>query len=161
MTAILHVCRENNGSAMRRARSIAPIDYYCPIIDGWVKSDEFINGWSDISGRRLYAGHMLAGIYFVDMTMDHYKQWRSRKQIDKVLREHADCHLMHELDPKDVLPYQLKKRNLLVNHPLLFRLKYNAVGAVEFAARLALKIKPVHEFRLRRKYPLSTNPNNR
>lgn len=161
MTTVLHVCRENSGSAMRRAITIAPIDYYFPIINGWIKSDEFVNKWSDATGIQLKSGCVLAGIYFVDMAMDHYKRWGSRGQVEKVMRNHPHYHLMLEFNEQDVKPYQLKKRNLLVNHPMLFKMKYNAIGAVEFFARLALRIKPVRELRLRRKYPLSTIPNNR
>lgn len=157
---LMHINRENVGSAMKRAQSIPAINYYLPIIDAWIKSDTFVNKWSDVTGRRLRSGCILAGIYFVDMAKDHYKQCGSRKNIEKVLKEHPYNYLMLEFQEPDVQPYQRKKRDLLVHHPLIFQLKYNVIGMLEFIAKLMLRVSPVRNWWIKRKYPLTQIPIN-
>ena len=161
MTEVIHVCRENIGSAMKKVKSIPPIEYYLPIIEGWIKSDEFVNKWSDISGKVLRSGRILAGIYLMDMTMDHYKRWGSRKQINKVLKNHPNYNLMLEFLDTDVKPHQCEKRSLLLKHPFLFKLKYNFIGAVEYLGRKVLRIKAVSIWRENRRYPLTQMPVNK
>lgn len=155
---MLHVYRENDTSAMRRFFSIDPIDYYIPIINGWVASDRFLNGCSERSGRTTHAGEILAGIYFLDMAQEHFERWHDPARLRVVFASHPDYHLFVDMDPSCVSPKQYADHNLLLEHPLRFRLRANFRGAVKFILRLALRWKPIRMRRHRRKYPLTQLP---
>ena len=155
---ILHIYRNNSSSAMKQVFSSAPIDYYIPIIDGWVASDRFLNGLSDQTGRSTKAGAILAGIYFMDMAQEHFERWHRPARLYEVFRSHPDYHLFENMNPRDVSAVQYANHNLLLGHPLRYRLRNNAVGAVKFFVRLLLQLKPIRELRDSRRYPLTRIP---
>ena len=72
---------------MKKIFSSDPIDYYIPIIDGWVASDRFLNGLSGQTGRSTKAGAILAGIYFMDMAQEHF----GKRHIDGIQRRRQQC----------------------------------------------------------------------
>lgn len=157
---ILFVYRNNPASAMNRQSTITPIDKYLPIINSWVKSDDFLNSYESISGKHICAGYVLAGIYFMDMAADHYKRWGKRSEIEKVFREHPYFYLFEQMRPKDVSTLQYKNHNLLLKHPLLFKWKYNLIGAAEYIVRLLLSPSPLQKWWIHRRYPLTQMPTN-
>lgn len=158
---LLHIYRENKSSAMKQIFSISPIDYYIPIINGWIASDEFVNSWEPTSRKHIEAGHVLAGIYFMDMAAEHFGRWGTRKELFKVFQAHPHYDLFVNLKPNQINAKQYKNHNLLLNHPRLFQLKYNLIGIVHFAARVILRTKPGFAFRQWMKYPLTEIPSNK
>lgn len=155
---ILHIYRENNNSAMRKVFSYTPIEYYIPIINGWIKSDDFINSMEEKSCKHIDAGYTLASIYFGDMAVEHFKRWKSRKSLCKVCDSHPYFKLFENMDPKAVSVKQYRNQQLFFQHPLLFALKYRVIGMAEYFARLLLRTKPMYNFRIKRKYPLDEIP---
>lgn len=155
---LLYIVRTNSGSAMQRARKLRSISYYLPIIDGWLRSDEFVSQYESVTGKHLRAGRILAGIYLMDMTADHYKQWGSRKEIEKVLREHPHYNLMVDFTYPDVSVRQCKKRDFLLEHPVLFRLLFMTIGTVDFTTRWLLSQDPFKTWWDKRKYPVTELP---
>lgn len=158
LSPVLHVYRNNSSSAMKQVFSIDPIDYYVPIIDGWVASDRFLNGLAGQTGRSTKAGVTLAGIYFMDMAQEHFERWHRPSRLYEVFRNHPDYPLFENMNPRDVSPRQYANHNLLLEHPLRYRLRNNAVGAVKFFSRLLLQLKPIRERRDSRRYPLTQIP---
>lgn len=161
MPQLLHIYRNSLDSAMDKARSISRITYYIPIIDGWIKSDEFINSWEGISHKHLRAGHILAGIYFMDMAADHYKTYGKHEDIMTVFQEHPYYYLFEQMKPEDVSAKQYKNHYLLLKHPQIFKLKYNIIGMAEYAFRLILKIPLINSLRMQKKYPLLVLPSDK
>lgn len=151
---MLHIHRENDYSAMKKFFSINPIDYYIPIINEWVASDRFLNGYSAQSGRTTNAGVTLAGIYFMDMAQEHFERWHRLSQLNDVFCSNPYYHLFVQMDPKCVRPKQYADHNLLLEHPRRFRLRCYAIGAVKLCARMGLSVKPIRKLRNRKKYPL-------
>jgi len=117
----------------------------------------FLNGFEAETGRSTDAGFILASIYFMDMARDHYKRWRSPRELQQV-KEHPYYYLFEQMRENCVSRKQFRDHQLLMNHPVLYRLKYHAIGVVEFAARVALAIKPLRKLREQRKYPLNEIP---
>ena len=158
MSEILHIYRENNNSAMRKVFSYTPVDYYVPIINGWIESDDFINSMQEKHQKYITAGYTLASIYFGDMIMEHYKRWKSGKKLRSICNSHPYFYLFVNMDPKAVSAKQYGNQKLFFKHPILFALKYRIVGMIEYFARLFLRIKPVYNIRMKRKYPLDKIP---
>lgn len=155
---VLHVYRNNSSSAMKQIFSIDPIDYYIPIINGWVASDRFLNSFAMQTGRTTDAGITLAGIYFMDMAQEHFERWHRPARLYEVFRSHPDYHLFENMDPQCVSAEQYANHNLLLEHPLRYRLRYYVIGAVKFLARLLLQLGPVRKLREGRRYPLTEIP---
>ncbi len=150
---ILHIYRQNSTSAMSKIFTYTPIDYYTPIIDGWIDSDLFLNQYEPKTGKTTDAGFVLAGIYFMDMAMEHHMRWKHQDELENVKR-HPYYHLFVNMKPECVNEKQYRNHNLLLKHPALYRIKYRAIGIVYFAARLVLRVKPISYLREKRKYPL-------
>lgn len=157
MPEVLHVYRENTHSAMRKVFSYTPVDYYTPIIDGWIASDLFLNGMGAETGRSTDAGFVLSSIYFMDMAMEHHKQWRPSRDLKKA-ESHPYYYLFENMKQNCVTPKQYRDHKLLLNHPGLYKLKYNAVGAVEYAVRLAMRLASVRAYLEKKRYPLTALP---
>ena len=154
---LMHIYRRNTSSAMGVSFQISPVEYYTPVIDGWIASDLFLNSHEPETGKSTNAGFILASIYFMDMAMDHFKRWRNPSELEPV-KAHPYYYLFENMKENCVSPKQYKDHKLLLEHPLRYRWKYRLIGAVESAAKLALKIKPVQQFREKRKYPLTELP---
>lgn len=157
---LLHIYRKNNTSAMGRAASYRPVDYYTPIIDGWIASDLFLNSQQAQSGRSINAGFVLAGIYFLDMAREHFKQWRRPRDLEKV-KAHPYYWLFENMKENCVSRKQYRDHKLLLEHPVLFALKYNAIGAVEAVARLGLRNRWIRGYREKKRYSLRKLPENK
>lgn len=151
---ILHIYRENSSSAMKRFFAIDPIDYYIPIIDGWVASDRFLNGLREQSGRSTNSGSILAGIYFMDMAQEHFERWHRPSRLYAVCQAHPHYDLFEQMDPGCVSAKQYADHKLLLEHPLRYRLRSYAVGGIKFFARMILSFNPIQQLRNQRKYPL-------
>lgn len=154
---ILHMYRENSTSAMRKVFTYSAISYYTPIIDGWIASDLFLNGKEAETGKSTDSGFVLASIYFLDMAMEHYKQWRRPGDLEKV-KDHPYYYLFENMKENCVSAKQYRNHKLLLKHPVLYALKYNAIGAVEYAAKLVFRFGPVCAYREKKKYPLTELP---
>lgn len=155
MLGILYVYRKNNASAMSRVSKFAPIDYFLPIIEGWVKSDIFLNQWENITGKNSCAGNILAGIYFGDMAAEHFKKWGKADVLLKVMRKHPNYNLFVHMNPKDVSPKQYREHELFFHHFRLFRIKYCLLGLLEFGARNLISMPLIKELRDKRRFPLN------
>ena len=151
---VLHVYRENSSSAMKRFFAIDPIDYYIPIIDGWVASDRFLNGFSAHTGRATNAGVTLASIYFLDMAQEHFERWHRPSRLYAAYRSHPNYELFEHMNPNCVSAKQYADHKLLLEHPLRYRLRSYAVGGIKFFVRMILSFKPIQRLRNERKYPL-------
>lgn len=156
---LLHIYRKNSTSAMGRAASYTPADYYTPIIDGWVASDLFLNSQEAQTGRSTDAGFVLSSIYFLDMAREHCKQWRRLRDLEKV-KAHPYYWLFENMKENCVTRKQYRDHKLLLEHPALFALKYNAIGAVEAFVRLGLRFRPVRMYREKKRYSLRKLPEN-
>lgn len=154
LPTVLYVYRNNKVSAMSKVKKMSSIEYFGPIINGWIQSDDFVNSRLPEGSPQIKAGYVLAGIYFMDMAADHYKSWGKRAELQKVFQEHPYFNLFVHMQPQDVSSRQYKDHNLLLNRPGMFQLKYNLVGVVEATARYAIKLPWLAEWWERRKYPV-------
>lgn len=155
---VLHVYRNNSSSAMKQVFSIDPIDYYVPIINGWLQSDAFLNALSDQTNRVCEGGQALAAIYLVEMVAEQMKRWRSYAQVMEVFRNHP--HYPAAESGEIVRPNRREYpvNRLLFENPLRFRIKYRLRGCVEWVFRLLLQIPPVAKLRDDRRYPHTELP---
>lgn len=157
MPQLMHIYRQNASSAMGVSSRIPPVEYYTPIIDGWIASNLFLNSCEPETGKSTNAGFILAGIYFLDMAKDHFKRWKHPGDLEPA-KAHPYYYLFENMQENCVSPKQYKDNKLLLEHPLRYRWKYRIIGAVESVVRVALQIKPIHQFREKRKYPLTELP---
>ena len=156
----LYCYQENPSSAMSKVLQIAPIDYYLPIINGWIRSDNFLNQFACSTGTTCRAGHVLAGIYFLDMAVDHYKRGYKRIGLENVLTSHPHFYTFTDMRLVDVSPRQYKKHLFLKKHPLLFGIKYHIVGKIESGLRYLVTTRFGKVLRNRIRYPLTEMPYN-
>lgn len=155
---VQYIYRDNSSGAMRRSRSIPPIDYYLPIIDGWLKNDSFINEQSFEGEKRFCAGNTLACVYLLDMAKSHFMQWSSRKLIFETIRKHPHFFALRNLRSIGSDDKNYKNKELLLNYPLIFECKYRAIGVIYFTFRNMLNIPFVRKMHNKRKYPCSKLP---
>ena len=154
----LYIYRNNRASAMGRSAEIAATDYFLPIIDGWILSDDFINNYSAETGRNICAGRVLAGIYLLEMAIFHFQQGRPRREIMSVLYNHPHFCLLQDMRPQDVSVKQYKDSRLLLEKTTLFQLKYLLIGfAVKWGKQLR-RIPAVAKWEENRRYPFSELP---
>lgn len=154
MPQLLHIYRQNAKSAMGISRKISAIEYYIPIIEGWVASDMFLNILESKTNKSTDAGIVLAGIYFGDMAREHYKNWGSAKELEKV-KQHPYYYLYETMNPNCVTKKQYNDCKLFRFHPILYKAKYNAIGILEYFVKCLLFLKPVYKYRNLKKYPLN------
>ncbi len=106
------------------------ISYYEPIINGWLNSDEKMNSLHSIEREKLTAGYVLASIYVVDMSKEHYWYWGKAKELYGFLENHRIFPIFLALSKDDVSPKNFKEHLLFIKHPLLFRTKHMALGLI-------------------------------
>lgn len=156
----LYCYRENHASAMSKVLQIPPIDYFIPIINGWIQSDIFLNSFTDITHAKCRAGEILSGIYFMDMAEYHFRRGYRKKELYAVFNSHSHFYNLTNLSPKDISPKQYANKHLLLNHPFLFQCKYRILGCLENIARRFAATKAGIYLRNKWRYPLSSMPVN-
>lgn len=155
---VLQIYRQNDTSAMSKVISIDPIAYYPPIIDGWLSTQDKIN---DNLSDKVNVGSVLAGVYLMDMALEHHKRWYRYSRIMKALKNQDSYHFLLDLNEKDVQPWRYQDKQLLLNYPVLFKVKYNVIGAFEFFARYIIKnVAFVSRLWEKRKFPVTEMPRN-
>lgn len=155
---LLHIYRGRPGSAVDRITRIPPIDYYTPIIDAWVKSDDFLNHLEPRTGRTIHAGHVLAGIYLLDMAADHLAQGRSLREIINYLCAHPHFPLLQNMRPQDVSEEQYQNSRMLLETPVRFQIKCLFRGIPHRFRALLHRLPFFYKFKSYLKYPLTTLP---
>lgn len=148
---LLYVYRKNRNSAMEMYTKMISADYYLPIINGWIKSDEFIN--KSLSRTDYGAGKTLAGIYFLDMVSEHCMQHRKLEEILKICYNHPNFDLFINMQPENVNEKQYKEHNLLINHPVFFLVKYNIIGFIKSSLRKIVYTKLLYKWYKNRRFP--------
>ncbi len=84
---LLYLYRQNIYSAMhKRAYGIA---YYKPIVDAYLRSDEYTDQYKNEVRGETHAGTVLAGIYIMDMLDEHFQRFRRKKTIDSLINNTA------------------------------------------------------------------------
>lgn len=155
---ILYLYRQNRQSAMGQSKTVSPIDYYQPIVNGWLQNDEFINNWASVTGKTICAGHTLASIYLLDMAREHYMQWRPDREIRQAVEKHPHYAHLKSLRAIDSNDTDYKDKELFVKHPVVFAWKHRLIGIVYYSLRAMLKIPFVRMFNDKRKFPLNHMP---
>ncbi len=155
---ILYIYRQNSKSAMSKSNAVAPIDYYLPIVNGWLQSDDFINSWAPVTGRTICAGHTLASVYLLDMAREHYMQWRPGKEIRQAVENHPHYVHLKSLRALDSNDKNHKDKEWFVNHHAVFAWKYRLIGIGYYCLRAMLRIPFIRKLNDKRKFPLDQMP---
>lgn len=151
VNSVIYGYRKNRQSAMEKQTKLAAIDYYIPIINGWIQSDEFIN--EHLLNNGYTAGKTLAGIYFLDMISEHCMQHRKIDEVRNVCNEHPQYDLFLNMQPENVNSKQYAEHNLFLRHPIKFVIKYNIIGLLKYNARRIVYLKGIYHFYRKRRYP--------
>ena len=154
----LHIYRKNPVGLMGSAHKIVAKDYYLPIIDGWLKCDEFLNSKSAQTNHVSDAGQTLAAIYLVEMVAEHVKRGGRFSEIMEVFRSHPHYPAAESGELVRSNPREYPINRLLFEHPMRFVLKYRLVGSVEWLIRRLLRIPAVAKLYERRRYPHTELP---
>lgn len=154
MPETLHIYRQTTTSTMRKALTYTPIEYYTPIINGWIASDLFLNQYEPKTGKTTSAGFTLASIYFLDMVIEHHMRWKQPSEL-KAVKQHLYYHIFVHMKPQCVSKKQYCNHNLFLKHPVLFEIKYRTIGMFYYVARLVLAVKPIQNWCKKRKFPLT------
>ena len=152
---VLHLYRQNPVAAMHSRKR--GIQYYLPIINGWIASDAEMLQWKDEKGGELRAGRTLAQIYFIDMAVEHYQNWGTRTELEQIVSDHPFYQEFLKTSSKDISPRQYKAFLLYTQHPAIFQLFCYGTGVVYTCAKYLQKISWINSWRYRRRFP-SANP---
>lgn len=98
---IMYCYRRNTCSAMHGRKK--GIDYYAPIIKGYLQCDQDMMKYCDAHRKELKAGRNLANLYLVEMIKEHFQNFRTKEALDVFL----DANL----DIKDILLFPEKYCN--------------------------------------------------
>lgn len=151
ISGVLYIYRNSENSAMDKMRKIAPINYFTPIIKGWIESDKFINENSD---KTCVAGSVLASIYFLEMV-----EFSCRISLFEGLRminhlsEIPYYDIFVSMKQSDVSKSQFKNKTLLLSSPIKFCLKHRTNGIYLSIASFLFKFSYFKRKRLNQKYP--------
>lgn len=151
LNILLYGYRKNRASAMEKQTLIPATEYYLPIINGWIKSDEFIN--NNLKEKNFTAGKTLAGIYFLDMIAEHCMQHRRISQVQAICEKHPHYNLFLDMKPENVNKKQFAEHNLYLNHPKLFEVKYNVIGVFKANARKIVYMNFFYRFYMKKRFP--------
>lgn len=157
---LLHIYRDFENSAMHKRAAIPSITYYLPVIDAWVEAEDFLNRWESVTNKHFHTGRVLAGIALMEMAEQHYRQLRSRRELETVLKGHPHYALFERMNPQDVTAKRMESHDMLMKRPRLFQLKHHAIGIVENAERRIMRLRPLRIWWMKRKYPLTQMPTN-
>lgn len=157
LPSLLYIYRDNPLGAMGRHTAIDPLEYYLPIINGWLWSDSFLNSNSERNGRQTRAGAALANIYILDMTAEQCKRWHSLKKVLREVEKHPQYPAFCDMKPSEGEKY-FKNKEMLINRPVLYQIKYNLIGFWEFPRRMLRGTKLGQLVKKRIKYPLREIP---
>ena len=155
---LMYIYRENSTGAMKKSNELTSIEYYLPIINGWLESDQFINRWSNETGVTTHCGYSLASIYFLDMSAAHLMRHGRAAEIKRTIKEHPHYPCFLEMRMEDVGEINYRNQQLLLHHPHLYAWKYRLRGMIENPLRAVSYWKPIRHFINQRKYPLSQLP---
>lgn len=154
----LHVYRKNQTGAMMAQHKLSAADYYLPIIDGWLKCDDFLNALSCRTNAAATMGQSLAAIYLVDMVAEQMKKWGSFRKIMDALRSHPHYPAAESGALVRHNQREYSKNRLLFEHPLKFRMKYRLIGAAEWILGKLLSVPAIAALWDKRRYPFTEIP---
>lgn len=154
----MYIYRENSGGAMSSSSRMSAVDYFMPIIDGWMQTEKVINSFSEVTGVTTDLGRVLGNVYLLDMITTHYMQQGSRKEIKKTVTEHPNYPYLLDMKPMGEKDVNYQRKALLFKHPVFFAMKYRVLGVIQSILRFALKIPAVQRRNERRKHPLNNLP---
>lgn len=154
----MYIYRENSSGAMSSSSRVCAVDYFGPIIDGWMQTEKVINSFTEITGVTTDLGRVLGNVYLLDMITTHYMQWGSRKKIEKIVTEHPNYPYLLDMKPMGENDVNYKRKTQLFAHPVLFAIKCRMLGLIQTILRIALKIPVVQRLNERRKHPLNYLP---
>lgn len=158
MPQMMYIYRENRTGAMSASEKLKPIDYYLPIIDGWIKSDDSINSHFQRTGNRIDAGYTLANVYFLDMSAAHFKRWGSSKELFDIMKSHPHYPAFYAMKSMGDNDRNYKNHNLLFQHPYVYEWKYRVLGMLEKSVRVLMKLPFVRVLNTWRKFPFKKMP---
>ena len=155
----LHVYRKNRTGIMGSLQKLTAAGHYLPIVEGWLKCDEFLNELTDRTHTVAQMGQTLAAIYLVEMVAVQMKKWGSFQEIMEIFRSHPHYPATEsgELVKPNDREYAVNR--MLFEHPLKFRLKYRLIGAVEWVLWKLLAIPAVAALWEKKRYPFTQIPN--
>lgn len=155
---LVYIYRENSAGAMKKVNAIKPIDYYLPIINGWLEIDRVINSWEQETGTVTDSGHVLANVYFLDMAAAHFQQWRPVKEIRETLENHPHYPLFLQMQPMGSHDVNFENQQLYLHHPQMYAWKYRLQGLVENPLRAISGARVLRWLLNHKKYPLKKLP---
>lgn len=101
----MYLYRTLGSSAMGRRPFGIP--YYRPIIDAYLEMDREMAQWATPERGVLMVGRICASRYIVYMLQEHFQQWRGKKEMDNLLREHPGYVAIVKREP----PFGYMPRN--------------------------------------------------
>lgn len=154
----LHVYRKNRYGIMGSLQKLSAADHYLPIINGWLKSDAFLNALSDRTHATAQMGQGLATVYLVEMVAAQMKKWGSFREIMEILRSHPHYPAVESGELVRSTPSMYAINRMLFEHPMRFRMKYRLIGAVEWVLWKLLAVPVVGMLWERKRYPFTDIP---
>jgi len=123
---MMYLYRKNPASAMHnRPRGI---NYYLPLINGWMRSDDKMKEYANAERGTLTAGYALANIYVIEMAKEHYGWFGKQEILYKTIKEHPIYPYFCNLDPLDVSEKQYSEHCSFNKHPKSFQIKHTLIG---------------------------------
>lgn len=131
---LMYLYRQNPLSAVH-TRPFG-IQYYVPIINTWIQTDDMMAEYANVHGGELREGYILARIYIMDLLDEHYRLGGKPQELKEVfLSNKKFIELWHTKSGSE----KLRKRFKFVeDHPVIHRVWNKTYGIVW---RFLLKIK--------------------
>lgn len=134
---LMYLYRHNGKSAMSRRQY--GIQYYVPIIDGYIRLDSLMRQCSN-TRMLLSEARVMASIYIMDMIDEHYHILRSKKELDMLFATHSHYISIVEAtgEYSDLKPnpaYTKYKK-----HPVSYIIRNNMIGGIKICKKIVQKI---------------------
>lgn len=124
---LVYLYRDNDFSAMH-SRKVG-IEYFLPIIEGYLKSDLVMKKWANNKRGTLQEGNKMAGLYLMDMINEHYMCGGKREDIKNLFKENEQ--FLYLLNSESIGEKNNQKWKCMVKHPYRTQIKSRIYGLLK------------------------------
>lgn len=140
---LMYLYRKNLLSVMHTTST--GIEYYEPIVDGYLKLDKRMEKYETKQRGRLLIGHKAASWYIADMMDSHFRAFRGKKEFDVFINQNSVFQELLEGDCGGIVPND--RWNQYRKQPYMYIFKQYLIGTVISIARCLLNIETIRKLR--------------
>lgn len=153
---LLYLYRNNPASVSHSKKKA--VQKYEPIINAYLKSDSMMAAYATEQRGKIREGAGVAAVYIMDAHQEHYQQFGSKKDMDRLLERNP--HYVELITSSFVAdsPNSGQRWVYMQAHPLRYRMKCYRQGITSWVTQLVyfcmMQIPPVARSIEKRRYPM-------